>query len=419
MGHPKPDFDPVSLSPLSFWSGTPRERDESLRVLRNERPVSYHPPAEGSMMPPEEGVGGFWAIVRNEDIRAISTDPETFCSGEGITLEDVPTAILETVSSFLAMDAPRHLQLRRLCSSAFTPRRVAQIEGQIAGQAKRIVDDLLEHPEGDLVAAVSRRLPMMTIFEMMGVDPDYRLEATESVDGLTSWADEEVRGELLPEELLMNSTLNLLRIALEIAEARRSDPRDDLMTALVQAEVEGKRMNDEEIAAYFILLAVAGNDTTRNTISHTARAFTEFPEQRKILMEDFDGRIGTAVEEVIRWATPVMTFRRTATRDVEFRGAQISAGDWIGLFYQSGNRDEAAFANPWQFDVLRDPNPHVGFGGGGPHFCLGTMLARAQLRSIWGELLTRVPEFEVGEPDYLVGNFMSAVKRLPYRLNLG
>jgi cytochrome P450 len=259
---------------------------------------------------------------------------------------------------------------------------------------------------------------MLTIFEMMGVDEDYRTEATDSIDGMTAWADEEVRGDLLPEELLMNSSLNLLRIALEIAEARREDPRNDLMTALVQAEVEGKQLTDEEIAAYFVLLAVAGNDTTRNTISHTARAFTEFPEQRKILMEDFDGRISTTVEEMIRWATPVMTFRRTASRDVEFGGVRIAAGDWVGMFYQSGNRDEAAFADPWQFDVLRDPNPHVGFGGGGPHYCLGTMLARAQLRSIWGELLTRVPDLEVGEPDYLVGNFMSSIKRLPYRLNL-
>jgi cytochrome P450 len=388
-----------------------------LAVLRRERPVSWHLPAEGSMMPPEDS-HGFWAVVRNADIRAISTDPDTFVSGEGITLEDVPTAILETVSSFLAMDSPKHLQLRRLCSSAFTPRRVAQIEAQIAGQARRIVDDLLQHPEGDLVAAVSRRLPMLTIFEMMGVDDELRGEATESVDGLTSWADDQVRGELLPEELLMDSTLSLLRIALGIAEARREDPRDDLMTALVQAEVEGRRLLDEEIAAYFILLSVAGNDTTRNTISHTANAFTEFPDQRKVLLEDFEGRIGTAVEEMVRWATPVMTFRRTATRDVEFGGAQIAAGDWVGMFYQSGNRDEAAFADPWQFDVLRDPNPHVGFGGGGPHYCLGTMLARTQLRCIWGELLTRAPDFEVGEPDYLVGNFMSSIKRLPYRLNL-
>jgi len=417
MSRSKPDHDPVSLSPLSFWSLTPRRRDESLAILRRERPVSWQPPAEGSMMPPEEG-DGFWAVVTNEHIRAVSTDPETFVSGEGITLEDVPPAILETVSSFLAMDNPRHLQLRRLCASAFTPRRVGQIEAQIADQARRIVDDLVLVPEGDLVRAVSRRLPMLTIFEMMGVDEEFHDETTSAVDGMTSWADQEVRGELAPEELLMESMLTLLRVALTICEARRSEPRDDLMTSLVQAEVEGQRLTDDEIAAYFVLLAVAGNDTTRNTISHTARAFAEFPEQRKILLEDFDGRVGTAVEEMVRWATPVMTFRRTASRDTELAGCQIAAGDWIGLFYQSGNRDEACFSDPWQFDVLRDPNPHVGFGGGGPHYCLGTMLARAQLRSIWGELLRRVPEFEVGEPDYLVGNFMSAIKRLPYRLNI-
>lgn len=418
MAHAKPDYDPVSVSPLEFWAKTPRGRDEELALLRRDRPVSWHPPAEGAMLPSDDAGEGFWAVVRNADIRAVSTDPDSFSSANGITLEDVPTEILETVSSFLAMDSPRHTQLRKLCSSAFTPRRVRAIEAQIADQARRIVDELITKPEGNWVEQVSRRLPMLTIFEMLGVDAEYHEDVVHSVDGMVSWADEEVRGELAPEELLMESMLTLLRTALTICEARRSEPRDDLMTALVQAEVEGQRLTDDEIAGYFVLLSVAGNDTTRNTISHTARAFTDFPEQRKILMADFEGRIGTAVEEMVRWASPVMTFRRTALRDLELGGQQVAAGDWLGLFYQSGNRDEAVYADPWQFDVTRNPNPHVGFGGGGPHFCLGSMLARAQLRSIWGELLTRVPDFEVGEPDYLVGNFMSAVKRLPYRLNL-
>jgi cytochrome P450 len=411
------EYDPISLSPLSFWSKTPRERDESLAILRRERPVSWHPPCEGTMTPAEES-HGFWAVVRNEDIRTVSTHDEVFVSGQGIQLEDVPIEILETVSSFLAMDHPRQTQLRKLCASAFTPRRIRTTEAQIADQARRIVDDLLEHPEGDWVAQVSRRLPMLTIFEMMGVDEEFHEDTTRGVDGMVSWADEEVRGDLAPEELLMDSLLTLLRTALTIAEARRSEPRDDLMTNLVQAEVDGQRLSDDEIAAYFCLLAVAGNDTTRNTISHTARAFTEFPDQRKLLMADFETHIGTAMEEMVRWATPVMTFRRTAVRDFELGGRVIEAGDWVGLFYQSGNRDEACFANPWQFDVTRDPNPHVAFGGGGPHYCLGAFLARTQLRCIWREILTRCPDFEVGEPDYLVGNFMSAIKRLPYKLNL-
>ncbi|MGQ0465110.1 MAG: cytochrome P450 [Sporichthyaceae bacterium] len=411
------EFDPISLSPLSFWEQTPRERDESLAILRRERPVSWHPPAEGSMTALEDS-HPFWAIVRNEDIRTVSSNSEVFISGNGITLEDVPTELLETVSSFLAMDHPRQTQLRRLCASAFTPKRIRTIDAQIADQARRIVDDLVGVPEGDWVAQVSRRLPMLTIFEMMGVDEEFYEETTRGIDGMTSWADEEVRGELLPEELMMESLLSLLRVAVTIAAARREEPRDDLMTNLVQAEIDGTRLTDDEIAGYFCLLAVAGNDTTRNTISHTAKAFTDFPEQRKVLMADFDAHIGTAAEEMVRWATPVMTFRRTAVRDFELGGQIIREGEWVGMFYQSGNRDEACFEDPWQFDVLRDPNPHVGFGGGGMHYCLGTFLARTQLRCIWKEVLTRCPDFEVGEPDYLVGNFMSAVKRLPYRLNL-
>ncbi len=411
------EFDPVSVSPLSFWEQTPRQRDESLAILRRERPVSWHPPAEGSMMPPEDD-RGFWAVVRNADIRAVSTHEDVFLSGEGVMLEDVPVEILETASSFLAMDHPRQTKLRKLCASAFTPRRIRTTEAQIADQARRIVDDLLLHPEGDWVAQVSRRLPMLTIFEMMGVDEEYHAETTGGIDGMVSWADEEVRGDLAPEELLMESLLSLLRVAVTVAAARREEPRDDLMTNLVQAEVDGHRLTDDEIAGYFVLLAVAGNDTTRNTISHTAKAFTEFPEQRKILMADFDAHIGTAADEMVRWASPVMTFRRTAARDFELGGQLIREGDWVGMFYQSGNRDEACFSDPWQFDVLRDPNPHVGFGGGGPHYCLGAFLARTQLRCIWREVLTRAPDFEVGEPDYLVGNFMSAIKRLPYKLNL-
>ncbi|MGQ0630955.1 MAG: cytochrome P450 [Sporichthyaceae bacterium] len=418
MSSPKPAYDPVSLSPLSFWSKTPRGRDEELSILRRERPVSWHPPAEGSMMEHDEAQQGFWAVTSNALIREVSTDPATYISGEGINLEDVPIDVVETISSFLVMDSPRHTQLRRLVSSAFTPKRVREIEAQIADQARRIVDAVLDKPEGDLVAEVARKLPMWTIFEMMGVDEEYREETASGVEGIVSWADEEVRGDLAPEELLFDSALKLLRVATTVLEQRRSAPRDDLMTSLIEAEVDGRRLTDDEIAGYFVLLSVAGNDTTRNTIAGAARAFTEFPEQRKILLADFDTHIGTAVEEMVRWATPVMTFRRTASRDVELGGVQISAGDWLGLFYQSGNRDEACFAEPWQFDVTRDPNPHVGFGGGGPHYCLGTMLARTQLRCVWSELLTKAPHFEVGEPDYLVGNFMASVKRLPYRLNL-
>ena len=414
----RPPYDEVSLSPLSFWRKSPEEREQDFAVLRRERPVSWHPPAEGSMMPPQDG-SGFWAVTRHADIVAVSRDPETFCSGQGIQMEDVPLDILEAASSFLATDAPRHTKLRKLVSAAFTPKRVKTIEAQIRDQARRLVDDLVAAGDGDFVEQVSRRLPQWTIFEMVGLeDQEARDRATRAADGMVSWADEDVRAGREPAELLTDSLMTLINVALDLAEERRARPADDLMSNLVAAEVDGDRLTDEEIAAFFVLLSVAGNDTTRNTISSTARQLALHPDQRRLLQEDFEGRIGTAVDEFVRYATPVMTFRRTATRDAELHGASIRAGDWVVLFYGSGNRDERVFDDPMRFDITRSPNPHIAFGGGGPHYCMGTMLARTQLRAVFSELVTRVPDLEVGAPVYLAGNFMQAITSMPYRLHL-
>ena len=293
------------------------------------------------------------------------------------------------------------------------------IEDQIQAQAERLVTHLLETGDGDFVEHVSRRLPQWTIFEMVGLeDAEARERATEAADGMVSWGDEEVRAGREPAELLTESLVTLINVALDLAEARRAEPRDDLMTNLVQAEVDGEQLTDDEIAAFFCLLSIAGNDTTRNTISSTMRQLTVHPDQRALLVEDYEGRIGPAVDEFVRWATPVMTFRRTATRDTELGGQHIRRGDWVVLFYASGNADPEVFDDPGRFDIARSPNPHVGFGGGGPHYCMGTMLARTQLRAIFRELLTRVPHIEAGEPVYLAGNFMQAVKSMPCRLHL-
>ena len=202
-------------------------------------------------------------------------------------------------------------------------------------------------------------------------------------------------------------------MALTLAAERRDNPSDDLISALVLAEVEGARLTDNEIAAFFVLLTVAGNDTTRQTTSHAMKALTDFPDQRAWLLAAFDDRIGVAVEEFIRWATPVMTFRRTAARDYELAGQQISAGDKVVMFYASGNRDTDVFDRPDVLDLGRDPNPHLGFGGGGRHFCLGAHVARAQLRALFGELLTQIPDLVTGEPSYVAGNFIHAVRRMP------
>jgi len=407
-------YDPVSVSPLSFWSATAEEREESFRILRDERPISWHPPLEGALMPPQQE--GIWAVVRHEDIVRVSKDWETFSSAHGVQQEEVPEEILDAAQSFLGMDPPRHTRLRRLISAAFTPKQVAKIDEQIKNQASRIVDDLLDAGDCDFVSQVSKRLPMWTIYEMMGLPPEHREAAAHSADGMVSWADAEVAAGREPGQVLNDSLVTLLSLGMDLAEQRRAKPADDLMTNLVQAEVDGQRLTDEEIGAFFVLLSVAGNDTTRNTISLGMKALCDFPDQRKLLVGDFDRHIKTTIEEFIRWASPVMTFRRTVMKDVELRGQQISAGEWVVMFYSSGNRDDRVFDNPYTFDITRDPNPHVGFGGGGPHFCMGNMLAKAQLRAIFGQLLHRIPKLEVGDPTYLVGNFVHGVKSMPCTL---
>lgn len=404
-------YDPISISPLSFWAATAEEREKSFRVLRDERPISWHRPLEGALMPPQQD--GIWAVVRNEDIVRVTKDWETFSSAQGVQQEEVPAEILEAAESFLGMDPTRHTRLRRLVSAAFTPRQVAKIEEQIRNQARVIVDDLLDAGDCDFVSQVSKRLPMWTIYEMIGLPASDREKAAHAADGMVSWADPDVAEGREPGDVLNESLVTLLSAGLEFAEFRRANPAEDLMTNLVQAEVDGQRLTDEEIGAFFVLLSVAGNDTTRNTISITAKALSDFPDQRALLLDDFDSRIGTAIEEFVRWASPVMTFRRTVTQDVELHGQQLRAGEWVVMFYSSGNRDERAFTDPYRFDITRNPNPHVGFGGGGPHFCMGNMLAKTQLRTLFDQLLHRAPRLEIGEPTFLVGNFVRGVKSMP------
>lgn len=412
----KPPYDPVSLSTMSFWTKTPEQRDKDFRILRHQRPISWQPPAEGSLMPQPEG-SGFWAVVRHADIGRVSKDPTTFCSGKGIMLDNVPDEVSEAANSFLSTDAPRHTHLRRLVSSAFTPRRIATIEEQIRARARQVVDELIDVGDCDFVPQVAKPLPIGTIFDMVGLhDPDACTKAVASVDGMTAWSDPDIRGGLQPVELLQQSLMTLVGLGLELIAERRARRDDDLISNLIDATVDGERLTDQEICAFFVLLTVAGNDTTRNTASHTIKALTDFPDQRALLVADFDIHAQTATEEFVRWATPVMDFRRTATRDVELGGQRISEGDWVVMFYASGNRDEQQFADPHRFDVTRFPNHHVGFGGGGPHFCMGTQLARTQLRALFGELLSRVPNIETGDPEYYASNLMSAVKSLPCTL---
>lgn len=411
------DYDPLDVSTLAFWAQHSDDREKVFAELRGARPVSWQAPAQ-SMLMPDPDDPGFWALARHEDIKRVSRDNEVFSSSAedfgGCMLDSMPPDVLEATSSILMMDNPRHGLVRRLISSAFTPRRIALIEDQIARQARQIVDDLVPLGQADFVTAVSARLPMWTVSEMVGIDESIREDVTRAANELVGWNDAEqidVDGDNLM--VMLNAMSTLHNAAFDLCEQRRSQPADDLISALLAAEVEGKSLSDEDIAAFFCLICVAGNDTTRQTTSIAMKALCDFPDQRALLVSDFDRHIGTAVDEFVRWASPVMTFRRNARIDVEVGGQPIRAGDKLVFLYPSGNRDEAAFVDPHRFDISRTDNDHVGFGGGGVHYCLGAHVAKVQLRSLFRELLTRVPDLQVGEPEYLVSNFIHGIKRMP------
>ena len=407
-----PDSPDVDLGSLDFWGRPAEERDLYFARLRRDAPISRHQPPEDIMGMPEQERHSYWAIVRHEDIRRISRDPRTFCSGQGTQFADAPPEILEASQSFLAMDAPRHTKLRNLVSAAFTPRQVARIEDGIRVAAREIVEAAAPTGGGDFVELIAKQLPLVTISDMIGVPETDRERVVAAADVLVTVADPEVFGDRPPVEVLGESLWTLTAFAKELAVHREHSPGDDLMTALVQAEVDGEHLTHDEIGAFFVLLSVAGNDTTRHTTSHAMRALTVNPDQRSLLLEDLDARLPVAAEEFVRWASPVLTFRRTTTGEAEIHGQRLPAGERVVLFYHSGNRDEQVFADPWRFDVRRDPNRHLGFGGGGPHYCLGASLARTQLRSIFGELLRVVPDIEAQEPELLRSAFIHGVKRM-------
>lgn len=403
------EYSPHDITSRRFWSQHFDVRDQAFAALRNAEGLSWHPPLP-SVFDTEEP--GFWALTRRADIVHASLHPELFSSAHGIALDPMPADLQRIATFFLMMDPPQHTLYRRLISSAFTPRNVAQIDEQVRKNAAAIVDDLVGAGDVDFVAVCSARLPMMTISEMLGVPTDQREAVAKAAEKLFSMSDDEYSSLEERAEATINEMFLLANTGIELAKFRRRHPADDLMTSIVNAEVDGHRLTDEEIGAFLILLASAGNDTTKQTTSHAMLALAANPEQRDWLMADFDGRIGQSVEEFIRFATPVLQFARTVTQDTELAGQQLSAGDKVGLFYCSANRDEAAFDRPQAFDLARSPNPHLGFGGGGPHFCLGNQLARTELRNIFRELLTRVT-VEFGEPEYLMSNFVHGIKRLP------
>ncbi|MBS9376004.1 cytochrome P450 [Rhodococcus sp. B50] len=406
-------YDSTNLSARAFWSTTAADREQVYADLRANRPVTWHPPVEDALLKDPDDPG-YWAVMRHADIVEVSRRNDVFISGQGTMFENVPEELLEASQSFLAMDPPRHTQLRKLVSAAFTPKQVKRIESQIRANAKAIVSGLAQAGSGaDFVTHCARLLPLQTISDMVGIPDDLRGDVSEGAEALVSWADQVYLAGRDPLQMVGQWTQRLHEIALTVAEQRRREPTDDLMTSLVEAEVDGQQLTDAEIAAFFVLLCVAGNDTTRQTTSHALKALTDNPDQRAWLLEDFDGRIGGAIEEFVRWASPVMTFRRTAATDFELNNERITAGDKVVMFYASGNWDTSVFSSPDVLNLSRDPNPHLAFGGGGAHFCLGNQVAKIQLRAIFRELFLQLPDIQAGSPQYVTGNFVHAIREMP------
>ncbi|GIH79330.1 cytochrome P450 [Planobispora longispora] len=408
------DFD---LSDYDFWARPMREREHAFQLLRGlERPVFYREP-EIDFAPPGPG---YHALVRHADILEASRHPEVFCSGDGgaTNIPDMPPEFTEYFGSMINMDDPRHARLRRIVSRAFTPKMIKQFEADVDAAASKIVDDLLAKGPGcDFVAEVAARLPLKIICDMMGIpEKDYGFVFDRS-NIILGGFDPEYGGDDMTKiaERLLTAGLELNQLVQDLAAHRAEHPTDDLTSSLVNANIDGENLTAQELGSFFILLVVAGNETTRNAISYGLRLLTRNPDQRALWLSDIDGHAPGAVEEIVRLAAPVNFMRRKLTRDHEMNGTLYREGEKVVLYYWSANRDEAVFTDPLRFDILRTEGPHVGFGGPGPHFCLGAHLARREITVMFRELLRRVPQIEGGSPERLYSSFINGIKHMECR----
>ncbi|WP_051198458.1 cytochrome P450 [Gordonia shandongensis] len=414
----------VDITSRDFWAQPFEARDEAFRALRDEHPVSWHLPMDWPVEPdPTEA--GFWALVTSRDIAYASTHEKIFSSDSvrwrGITMRPLfpgQQASADEAPSFMVMDPPLHNEYRRAISSAFTPKAVRRLDEKIRSRAAQIIDRVAGAGEFDFVAEVSRKLPMQTIGDLVGVPESLIDEFTEAADKFLNQGDPEVVPDGVSRQDFVREQLGILSaIGNDLVEFRRKTPADDIATALGRAQINGRPLTPDQITRMTLVLSGAGNDTTKQTTTRTVLALWANPAQREWLMEDFDARIGQSIEEFVRYATPVINFARTATQDVELGGMQIMRGDKVVMFYCSGNRDETVFDDPWSFDLSRTPPlNHVGFGGGGVHYCLGHLVAKAQLRALFSEILTTLKHMEItGEPVYFLNEFINGVHRLPVR----
>jgi methyl-branched lipid omega-hydroxylase len=403
----------INLGDPSFWARPLDERYNAFAELRATPGMTFHEMPTLPGMPPSNG---WYAAVRYTDVVDASLRPGEFSNGLGaIRTFDWPEPFWDVFGSIIAMDNPRHARLRRLVQQAFTPRILQRAEASIRRLASEIVDKVALAGECDLVADIASQLPLKVICEMMGI-PDEEYGYVYEQSNMILGAEDPEYAAQVPDfaMALLGASHNLIALVDKMCDERERHPSDDLTSVMVHGEVDGEKLTRAEIARFFILLVVAGNETTRNAITHGVRYLTEFPEQRAVWLADIDGVTKTAVEEIVRYASPVIHMRRTMTAACDLGGQHLEAGDKVVLYYPSANRDATKINDPDRFDVRRDPNEHVAYGGPGPHYCLGAHLARRELSMMFRELLTRLPDIHTtAPPDLLLSDFVFGVKRQP------
>jgi cholest-4-en-3-one 26-monooxygenase len=358
---------------------------------------------------------GFWCFTRYEDVQAINRDWEHFSSHKGGTMvmnmDDESLAMQQQM--MLNMDPPMHTRYRLLINKGFTPRMVKKLEDDMRERATRIVDAIAEKGECDFVTDIASELPLQVISDILGVPQEDRFKVFDWSNRLVGADDPEYAA--VNAENPIEAAMELYTYGHAIAEARKANPQDDIVSILLQAEVEGHQLTELEFDMFFLLLSVAGNETTRNAMAHGMLALLQHPEQMKKLQDDLS-LMPKAIDEILRWGTPVMCFRRTATEDITVGSTEVKAGDKVVIWYISANRDESVFEDPYTFDITREPNPHVSFGAGGPHFCLGANLARMEMQVMFDEVLRRLPDIQLnGEPERLRSHFINGLKHLPVK----
>jgi cholest-4-en-3-one 26-monooxygenase len=393
----------------AFTKGVPHEW---FTYLRANHPVYKHDEPDGP---------GFWVVTKYDDVVTVGRDGSTYSSdqkrGGVVVLEETQMNDFEQGGNLmLTMDAPEHTRYRKLVNRGFTPRQMRMLEPHIRELTAKIIDEVIEAGGCDYVVDVAAEVPLQVIAEMLGVPQEDRHKLFEWSNRMIGSEDPEY---IVSEEEVMNAQVEMFMYANELAAKRRAEPRDDIISALLTSEVDGDQLSEMDFNLFFLLIAVAGNETTRNSISHGIKAFCDFPEQYQLLVDD-PTRAQSATDEIVRWASPVMYFRRNVTKDTVLRGQQLKEGDKISMWYISANRDEEKFDRPFEFDILRTPNEHVGFGGGGPHHCLGMNLARMEIYVLLEEMAKRMPTIErTGEAQPLRSNFIAGIKHMPVKFPPG